>query len=341
MRAHMYRKPSRTRRNRFALTAVLLAVGCSGGSGGCGTSCGGAFRTQDDQGKAVVYTGDRLPNVAQVRITRSGLAFLNADHLNDVITQLNNSTGALKINCIDAGQIFNACGILGFLDITRIHLLAGDSQLTGNPDKCKGTNGQAQEPGTPIHIQFKDVSWALDPVNNVLRAHLVMHLKTGDLYIRTTEAHSSLCGSTSPIQARVKYDDLLPGLPPQDQYTSADLKIKFSTAPDGRLEFNFDDASLASFVDNFHPAALVLDGNVGNDPAPPSTSNYVDNGCDSASGTYSTMDSPTSLRCAGVFDVLNAGCDVTQQNGGACAIVQYVRGVLFDAIKNSFRTQIV
>src|SRR5262249_19869945 len=176
-------------------------------------------------------------------------------------TQLNNSSGGLKINCIDAGTIFNACGVLGFIDITRIHLLAGDEQLTGDPAKCTGdpAHGIAQEAGTPLHIQFRDVSWALDPANNVLRAHIVMHLKTGGMYIRTLEERSSLCGSTSAIQARVKYDDLLPNLPPQDQYTSADLNIQFSTTPDGRLEFSFDDASLASFVDHFHPAALVLD----------------------------------------------------------------------------------
>ena len=326
-------------------------MGCSGGSGGgCGSSCGGAFKTKDDQGKPIVYTGTKLSNVAQVRVTKSGLAFLNADHLNDVISQLNNNAGGLKIGCIDAGQIFNACGILGFIDITRVHLLAGDEQLTGDPKRCTGDAGDPahgipptpQEPGTPIHITFKDVTWALDPTNNVLKAHLVMHLKTGDMYIRTVEEHSSLCGSTSAIQARVKYDDLLPGLPPQDQYTAADLNVRFSTSPDGRLEFNFDDASLNSLVANFHPAALVLDGNAGSDPAPPTTPvPFNGNGCDSASGTYTVEDSPGSLRCAGVFDALNAGCDVTQDNGGACAIVQYVRGVLFDYIKNSFKSQIV
>lgn len=339
----MVRIPTRKRPVRLALAAALVAVGCSGGSGGCGSSCGGAFKTKDDQGNPIVFTGQRLSNVAQVRVTRSGLAFLDAQHLNDVITQLNNATGGLHIKCIDAGTIFNACGILGFIDLTRVHLLAGDEQLTGDPAKCTGdpAHGIAQEPGTPLHIQFKDVSLTPDPVNNALHVHLVMHLKTGDMYIRTVEEHSDLCGSTSAIQARVKYDDLLPGLPPQDQYTAADLSIRFSTAPDGRLELNFDDASLANLIDNFHPAALVLDGNVGNDPAPPASAAYNGNGCDSGSGTYSTMDSSTSLRCAGVFDVLNAGCDVTQDTGGTCAIVQYVRGALFDAIKNAFRTQIV
>jgi MYXO-CTERM domain-containing protein len=339
----MARIPTRKRPFRLAFAAALVAVGCSGGSGGCGSSCGGAFRTKDDQGNPIVFTGTRLANVAQVRITKSGLAFLNAEHLNDVIAQLNNAAGGLQIKCIDAGVLVNACGILGFIDITRVHLLAGDEQLTGDPARCTGdpAHGIAQEPGTPLHIQFKDVSWSVDPVNSVLHAHLVMHLKTGDMYLRTVEEHSSLCGGTSAIQARVKYDDLLPGLPPQDQYTAADLSIRFSTAPDGRLELNFDDASLANFVDNFHPAALVLDGNVGNDPTPPGSAAYNGDGCDSGTGTYSTMDSATSLRCAGVFDAVNAGCDVTQQDGGVCAIVQYVRGVLFDTIKNSFRTQIV
>src|SRR5205807_10355229 len=135
--------------------------------GGCGSSCGGAFKTKDDQGSPIHYTGTRLSNVAQVRVTRSGFTFLNADHLNDVLSQLNNNAGGLKINCIDAGEIFNACGILGFIDITKVHLLAGDEQLTGDVKQCKGDPGDPshvppipptpQEPGTPIHITFKDV----------------------------------------------------------------------------------------------------------------------------------------------------------------------------------------
>ena len=343
----------RQRRARLALAAALVAVGCSGGSGGgCTSSCGGAFKTKDAQGNPIVYTGTRLSNVAQVRVTQSGFTFLNAQHLNDILTQLNASSGALSIGCIDAGTLFNACGVLGFIDITKVHLLAGDEAFTGNPKACTGDPGDPnhvppipptpKEAGTPLHITFKDVTWAMDPVNNVLKAHLVMHLKTGDMYIRTVEEHSSLCGKTSAIQARVLYDDLLPGLPPQDQYTAADLDIRFSTTPDGRLEFNFDDASLDSLVANFHPAALVLDGNAGTDPAPPSTAPFTGDGCsDSTTGTYPVEDTPGSLACAGELDVLNAGCDVTQQNGGACAIVQYVRGVLFDSIKNAFKSQIV
>ncbi|MGZ6142649.1 MAG: hypothetical protein ACXWLM_04880, partial [Myxococcales bacterium] len=327
-------------------------MGCSGGTGGgCGSSCGGAFKTKDDQGNPIKYTGSRLSNVAQVRVTQSGFSFLNADHLNDVIGQLNAASGGLKIGCIDAGTIFNACNVLGFLDITKVHLLAGDEAFTGDPKQCTGDPGDPAhgiaptpaEPGTPLHIQFHDVTWTMDPANNVLKAHLVMHLKTGDMYIRTVEEHSSICGSTSALQARVLYDDLLPNIPPQDQYTAADLNIRFSTTPDGRLEFNFDDASLDTLVANFHPGDLVLDGNAGTDPAPPVNAPYNGNGCDATGPglTYPVEDTPGSLRCAGELDVLNAGCDVTQNNGGACAIVQYVRSVLFDAIKNSFKSQIV
>ena len=283
-----------------------------------------------------------------MRITRSGLTFLNAEHLNDVLGQLNGNSGGLKIGCTDAGTLLNVCSPL---NITRFHLLAGDEEFTGDPDRCNGKAGDPNhvppippipaEAGTPLHITFKDVSWTLDPTGNVLKAHLVMHLKTGDIYLRTVEEHSSICSGTSALQARVLYDDLLPGLPAQDQYTAADLNIHFSTAPDGRLEFNFDNASLDSLVANFHPAALVLDGNPGTDPAPPATASYHGNGCDAATGSYTVLNG-AALNCAGVFNDINAGCNVTQDNnGGLCSVVQYVRGVLFDAIKNSFKTQIV
>ena len=59
------------------------------------------------------------------------------------------------------------------------------------------------EPGTPIHMTFKDVKWVMDPTNNVLNLHLVMHLWTGDMYLRTVEEHSTICGGTSAIQVRV------------------------------------------------------------------------------------------------------------------------------------------
>jgi hypothetical protein len=467
------------KRARLALAAALVAVGCSGGTGGgCGNSCGGAFRTKDDNGKPIKYTGTRLDNVAQLRVTTSGFTWLNAAHLNDVVGALNgdssisqsfkapdtasklsfwyrvtcptqtghgyasaalhdnvedttatvliqtcSSTGAwaqitpvslkpkhtytlflsnhdgadvstatytdyddvavttspapakpiianggfetnglesweaagtaeltsaaphsgassarvgktspgFSIPCIDAGTLLNAClGSTGF----HFHVLAGDSALSGNLDTCKTEK-------TPLHLTFKDVSWALDPTHNVLKAHLVMHLQTGDIYVRTVEEHSTLCNGTSAIQARVVYNDELLGLPQKD--TAADLNISFSTTPDGRLEFNFDDASLANVVANFQPAALVIDAHAGNDPAPPATASYNGDGCGSGSGTYSTMSSSTDLNCGGLLNALTLGCDPTAPNdqGGLCAIYQYIRGYLFDLIKNSFKAQIL
>jgi len=76
-------EPSRAprRRGRLALAAALVAAGCSGSTGGgCGSSCGGAFKTVDASGAPIRYTGTRIANVAQVRLTRSGFTFLDAGH---------------------------------------------------------------------------------------------------------------------------------------------------------------------------------------------------------------------------------------------------------------------
>lgn len=463
---------SRPRRRgaRLALFAALAALGCPGGSGGgCGSSCGGAFKTKNPDGTPIKFTGSRLDNAAQVRITSSGLGFLDAAHLNDVIASLNGdsslsqdfvapdgtntlsfwvrvvcpgsvargwatatltdntaqttltilpptctNTGAfaqvraaltakhgytLKLSnhdsndaagatytyyddvaisgpanpiinggfetgtlagwtgtgvveassnphsgsysaqvgstspgvtlpCIDAGELFNLCSI----GVTKIHLLAGDENFNGTCDAADKT---------PLHVEFKSVSWGLDPAHNVLKAHLLLHLKTGDIYLRTVEEHSFICGGTSAIQARVAFDDNLPGLP--QPFTQADMNIAFSTTPDGRLEFNFDDSSLASLVANFQPAALVFDGKIGDDPAPAATGSYNGNGCDSGTGTYTVAKSATELSCSAVFNDLNAGCDFTQptNQGALCSILAYVRGYLFDYIKSSFKNQIV
>lgn len=323
----------RPRHTRFILAAALVAVGCSSSGGGCGGSCGGAFKTRDAQGRAIVFTGSKLDNVAQVRVTRKGFDFLNATHLNDLIGDLNNSTsGGLSLPCIDAGVLLNACGFgTGF----HFSLIAGDANFNGVCDPGEGT---------PLHMSFKDVSWTLLPSTastaGTLRAHIISHVKTGDIYIRTREAHSSLCSGNTPIQARVKYDDELPGLPQQD--TAIDLDIQFSTAPDGRLEFNFSDASLGTLVTNFQPAALVIDNIAGIDPVPVVNGTSYGDGCGSGGGAYATTDGAGALSCGGLFGAINADCNVDQSSsGGLCSIVQYVRGYLFNAIKNRFQTQIV
>lgn len=318
----------RGKRVRLALAAALVAAGCSGG-GGCGTSCGGAFKTVGDQGHPIRFTGARLDNVAQVRLTRSGFNFLNASHLNEILGALNSGAG-LSMPCIEKDNLLDAC--LGSFGL-RFSILAGDTNFDGS---CDGADA------TPLHIAFKDVSWILVPPST-LRAHIVMHLKTGDIYLRTKEEHSTLCGGTSAIQLRAFYDDELPGLPAKD--TVVDLDLGFSTAPDGRLEINFPNASLDAIVGNFQPGALWLDGNVGTDPpiAANAVGNYFGNGCDSsARGSYAvTKNGGAQLSCSQVFTDLSAGCDPNGSNGALCGIVQYVRGYLFDYLKNHFASHIL
>lgn len=325
--------PRPASKSRFMLVAALVAVGCSSSGGGCGGSCGGAFKTKDAQGHPIVFTGSKLDNVAQVRVTRAGFDFLNATHLNDLIGDLNAGTSSgLSLPCVDGGVLLNACGFgTGF----HFSLIAGDTNFNGVCDAGEST---------PLHMTFKDVKWTMIPPagssTGTLRAHIIAHVKTGDLYIHTKEAHSTLCSGNTPIQARVKYDDEIAGLPQKD--TAIDLDIQFSTAPDGRLEFNFSDASLGTLVANFQPAALIIDNIAGNDPVPQGQGSYNGDGCSSGNGSYNTTDGNGGLTCAGLFGAINADCNVDNSNpGGLCAIVQYVRGYLFDAIKNRFKDQIV
>jgi hypothetical protein len=302
-------------------------VGCSGSGGGCDSSCGGVFSTTDGNDNPIKFTGTRLDNVAQLRVTASGFSFLNAAHLNDIFLQLSKSA-SLAIPCFGPEQVVQCSSTFG---LTEANVLIGDTNFNA---QCDATDT------TPIHATFKNVSWSLDPAHNALRAHILLHLKTGDLYVRTLERHSSLCSdSSSPIQARIKYDDELPGLPQQD--TAIDLNIGFATAPDGRLELNFDQGSLETIVSNFQPGAIVLDGIAGNDPAPPSTGTTPHDACGSGGSTYNVY-SGNSLNCSGVFNDINANCNIDSTNSGVlCSILQYVRGYLLDYLKNTFAPQIV
>ena len=328
----------RPRRARLALAAALVAVGCSGSTGGgCGSSCGGVFKTVDASGAPIHYTGTRLANVAQVRLTKSGFAFLNADHLNDILGALNSGTsGGFTIPCIDAGTVLDACvGSTGF----HFSAIVADQNFNNTCDAAEGGK---------LYLSFKDVAWSLDAANNVLKAHIVTHIKTGDIYVHTKEDHSTICGGY-PALFRVWIDDEALGLPTKD--TALDLDITFHTAPDGRLEIDIPDSSLQTILTNFQPGSFFADGHNGAvnppsdfGPAAP-TGNvgvYSGDGCGSGSGTYAPA-SGGNLNggCATLFNDINGTCNFSDQNQqGLCQVLAYVRGYLLNYVKNTFKTQI-
>ena len=322
----------RARRARLALAAALVAVGCSGSTGGgCGPSCGGVFKTVDASGAPIHYTGTRLANVAQVRLTRSGFNFLNADHLNDILGALNSGTaGGFTIPCIDAGTLLNACvGSTGF----HFSAIVGDENFNNT---CEAGEGGK------LFLTFKDVAWTLDAANNVLKAHIVSHIKSGDIYIHTKEDHSTIC-SGYPGLFHAFIDDEQVGLPQKD--TALDLDLRFTTTPDGRLEIDIPDSSLQTILTNFQPGALVFDGFNGTNPPAPTTKVgvYSGDGCGGGSGTYTPADGSGNLNggCASFASLLNADCNAQSGNNqGFCVVVQYVRDYLLNYVKNTFKTQI-
>ena len=143
-----------------AALAIVALVGCSGGTGAsCGSSCGGAFKTQDSNGKPIVFTGSKLPNVASVRITRSGFNFLNATHLNELLTNLNGNAPAIAIPCTEQQIGLKLC--VGSIGTEFTSVFIGDNNFDNS---CvTGTSPQA-------HISFKEVTWGLDTTNQIIEA---------------------------------------------------------------------------------------------------------------------------------------------------------------------------
>ena len=180
--------------SRSAVLAILLVAGCTtGGSGGCGGSCGGAFVTHlpPDGGPAVQFVGTKLDNVAQIRITQSGLSFFNKDTLNTVLANLNGGAGGAGLSspCTDKLPKIDLCGI----GITKFEGIVGDANFNGKCDPGEGA---------PLSVVFNKIDWGLDQDHQILRARLNANIFT-EVYIRTKEAHSTLCdGDTAPIQAR-------------------------------------------------------------------------------------------------------------------------------------------
>ena len=322
----------RSKRARLALAAALVAAGCSGSTGGgCASSCGGVFKTVDTSGNPIHYSGTRLANVAQVRLTRSGFNFLNADHLNDILGALNSgAAGGFTIPCIDAGVLSDYClGSTGF----RFSAIVADQNFNNTCDAGEGAK---------LFLTFKDVQWTLDGVGNTLQAHVVTHIRTGDIYVHTKEDHSTICGGY-PALFRVGLNDEAFGLPTKD--TAIDLDLHFSTAPDGRLEISIPDSSLRTILANFQPGAFFFDGLNGSNPAAPTTNvgSYTGDGCStSGTGTYTPASGPSlNGSCASLINDLSAGCNFgdTNQNG-VCAVLSYVRDYLLNYVKNTFKTQI-
>lgn len=322
---------------RALAAALLLAVGCAGSGSSCGSSCGGAFKTTDAQGRPFKYTGDRNSNFAQVRISQAGFNFLNAGTLNDLLAGINSQGNLLNIPCFETPELNGCLG--GFLDITKVRALIGDSNFDA---ACTAADG------TPITMTFKEVTWSMDAANQLLKAKIIAHIKSGALYFRTKEAHSSLCSGTTPIQARVFIDDEPPcavgQICPQSG-TELDLDLKLSTAPDGRLELDATDASLNAILTKFNPASIQIDGfATGLNPLPPAQGKFIDNGCDSVpNGTYTTT-SGNNLACSGLANILAGGCntqDPNSLNGLWCQVFETARTYLLNYVKNQFKDRVV
>jgi|GEM_PF-1929371 len=318
------------RRTRLALVAALVAVGCGSSGGGCGGSCGGALKAIPAPVLTAAKTG-RLDNAAQLRVTKSGFNFLDEKHLNEILARLNGAASGFGVPCADLGVVTDVCaGSIGL----HFSAIAGDTNFNNQCD-----------PGetTPLHLTFKKLAWNLDPASQQLRAQLVAHLKTGDIYLHTKEAHDSLCGGpVEPIQARIFYDDESSGAAQQD--TTIDLALEFSNAPDGRLEINVNQDSLNSIVAQFNPGAINIDGFAGTDPAPPPTGSYSGDGCDgSVSGSYSvtTPNTPNDdLNCSAVFRDIAANCPTSDAHA-YCPIYFQLRDYLLNYLKTTFAPQIV
>ncbi len=318
--------------SRHLLAALLFAVGCSGTGSSCGSSCGGAVTTTLPDGGPFKYVGSKLDNTITFRITQDGLDQLNAQALNQVIGNLGGDAGvAYNIPCIGPISLLSCSTSFG---TTQLNLIAGDENFDG---QCTAADG------TPLHLTFNNVVFTLDPAAQVLHTKIYVNIKSGDFYLRTVEAHSSICkdgsGNPASIQADVQIDDSqsIAG------QTELDVDLQFTTAPDGRLLISPTQSSLDAILQGIDiTGMLFLAAAPGHDPAPPATAVPSANGCDADSTPYNTMNGST-LTCSGWTDGFSFGCtpDSTSMSGIGCTIAQYIKQYLESFLKSTFQTQII
>ncbi len=343
--------------HRSLLFGLIFAVGCSG----TGSSCaGGLITTTSPDGGPFRFTGtNKLDNTVQLRLTQDLFNQLNASTLNGILAGLGNGTasstypGALAtIPCTKLLDT-SAC-ISGFG--TRLSILAGDTNFNGHCDAADAGAADA----TPIYLKFNSVDWVLDPHDQVLKANIYVNIHSGDFYLRTGEAHSSIysdsAGAPAPFQGDIQIDDssticpigvnLDGGAPCKAGMTTLSLAFSFTEAPDGRLLVNITQQSLDNLLkgidiggllhitatpgDNAHP--------LGN-PVPP-TYGETDgfNGCDTDNQQFLTLKDNGALTGSGW--IIGGGCGSDSTSIG-CQIISYVVQYLQDYLTTAFQSQIV
>jgi len=354
--------PRRRSLSRHLLIGLIFAVGCSGSGSSCGSSCGGFLTTTSPDGGAFRFTGSKMDNTVQVRLTQDAFNQLNSGTFNQVIAGLNpTSNGSVfTLPCFATTVLSASTGCSPF-DISQLNLVAGDSNFDS---VCTGADG------TPLYLKFNSVSWSLDPVNQVLNAKINVNIWSGDYYVRTAEAHSSIYtddnGDPAPFQADIQIDDSQT----LTHHTELDVSLAFTEAPDGRLLISATQSSLESTIANLDLAGMIFvsaqpgnpnHGTPNGNPAPPvsgdvggfSTSGTEGayNGCDvDATPTYLTMTNKSAfglgtprLTGSGWTVGVGATCtpDSTSESGIGCTIFRDVLSYLETFLQTTFETQIV
>lgn len=344
--------PDRRGLSRHLLAALLFAVGCSGTGSSCGSSCVGVSNTLPDGG-AFKYTGTKLDNSMQLRLTQDMFSQLTAANLNAVIGNLNSTGSVFRLPCVY--QPILSCS--SSANITQLNLVLGDSDFDGlcnAGETSAGHSGHVDaNEGAPLYVKFNNVIWTLNPANQTLRAQLFLNIIGGDYYVRTSEAHSSIYkdsnGNPSPVTADIQIDDSISG----QHQTEIDLDLAFSIAPDGRLLIMPTQSSLANILQHvilteiFHVAAIPGDPNdpfaQHGDPAPPplgSTNGF--DGCSADSTQFQTLNNG-SLTGSGWTVAAGAGCSPnnTSANGIGCQIYNFILTQLETQLKAFFQTTLV
>ncbi len=331
--------------SRHLLAALLFAVGCSGTGSSCGSSCGGAVVTTLPDGGPIEFGRlGRLDNAIQLRLTNDAFTQLNANTLNQVVGGLSDAGSVASLPCIGDTLLSYGSGCYNIpgvgLEGTQLTVLLGDSNFDY---KCDTSDA------TPFFIKFNSVTWTLDPVNQILHAQIFVNIRSGDFYVRTAEAHSSVysdsANNPAPFQGDVIVDDrnTIAG------HTELDIDLQFTRAPDGRLLIMPTQASLDAILSHLDIVnSIYLSGNPGEpsrglapNPAPPQYGQLQYNGCDTDTTPYLTMNGSQLTGSGWTLDNL-VSCDPNASSPSTeCQIYFELIGYLEGFLQNQFQTQIV
>lgn len=197
---------------------VLAALGCSGTGSGCSTLTPYPAGTR--------YMGPKNDNAINIRLSASGINYLNSNWQTLIGAFAPGGTLALPVACM-------AQNIAVVGDV----LIADQGGAGCNAESCGQMDGVCDNKDVPANVQVQLTGFSLAPrAPDLLDATIQLSINTGNLYVDTADRSHGACAWLSPAKCSITFNTAATA--PADNRLRATVKFSIDTRFDKLLAFN-------------------------------------------------------------------------------------------------------